>query len=49
MAAPRPTTGWPARLEHLATLAVVTALIAWAWHGTEFDPAWLGDSLPRLA
>jgi phosphonate transport system permease protein len=49
MAKPRPTTGWPARLEHLATLAVVTALIAWAWHGTEFDPARLGDSLPRLA
>jgi phosphonate transport system permease protein len=49
MAEPRPTTSWPARLEHVATLAVVAALIAWAWHGTEFDPAKLGDSLPRLA
>jgi len=49
MAEPRPTTGWRVRLEHFATLAVIVALIAWAWDGTEFDPAQLGDSLPRLA
>jgi phosphonate transport system permease protein len=49
MAEPRPATGWRDRLEHIATLAVIVALIAWAWHGTEFDPARLGDSLPRLA
>ena len=49
MAEPRPAAGWRGRLEHLATFAVIAALIGWAWHGTEFDLAKLGDSLPRLA
>jgi phosphonate transport system permease protein len=48
-AEPRPAAGWRARLEHIATFAVIAALIGWAWHGTEFDLGKLGDSLPRLA
>jgi phosphonate transport system permease protein len=49
MAEARPAAGRLARLEHLATLGVIAALVAWAWHGTEFDLAKLAGSLPRLA
>jgi len=49
MAEPRPPSGWFTRVEHLAILGVIAVLVAWAWHGTEFDPAKLGEGLPRLA
>jgi phosphonate transport system permease protein len=36
-------------LGRAAGFVVLIALVAWAWHGTEFEPAKLAASLPRLA
>ena len=32
-----------------ASFVILILLIVWAWRGTEFEPAKLTESLPRLA